>query len=561
MSNDLTTRARKAIKQIRENDERASYEDGLLGRINPSGPPTFVPRGRAGWKYVRIGTLPPVPARDNIGVPESRNLPVRVKKEIIVPGSGVITYSIVAILRDESLATVPGAPSSGVPIHHHNNLYFQETEFINVSAGAADAGKPIVLAATGQVDPSMIDLTSVDIGAVVHAATVETTPLDADETLILDSASSFALRRITWTTLKAFLKTYFDTLYELVGAIATHAALTVTHGATGAIVGTTNTQTLTDKTLTAPTIADFTNAAHDHGDADDGGNIPYTSVTGGPTQYTDELAQDAVGGMFTGNVETDIAATYQDATAKIDLVVSPTIVGDRIHAAASKATPVAADEWGFWDSVDSLLKKLTTTQLVTWLTTLFVDRMTAQTVAGDKTLSGTTTISQGSPLRGTAPGVGHGFTSLVAADVYVMIEPVTPTGGGLKITAFTDTDHRAFAFFGYIGHIDPANDTPGMSFGAGKLNGTTKGPLAAEETLAEFSNDGAVVVVIKGDGKVGVLTVTPTAMIDLPAGTTARASLRLRHGVAPTTPNDGDMWTTTAGLFVRINGATVGPLT
>ena len=37
-------------------------------------------------------------------------------------------------------------------------------------------------------------------------------------------------------------------------------------------------QTLTNKTLTTPTIADFTNAAHDHGDADDGGALA-TSIT------------------------------------------------------------------------------------------------------------------------------------------------------------------------------------------------------------------------------------------------------------------------------------------
>jgi hypothetical protein len=40
------------------------------------------------------------------------------------------------------------------------------------------------------------------------------------------------------------------------------------------------TQTFTNKTLTAPTIADLTNLQHDHGDADDGGLIPATSVTG-----------------------------------------------------------------------------------------------------------------------------------------------------------------------------------------------------------------------------------------------------------------------------------------
>ena len=44
------------------------------------------------------------------------------------------------------------------------------------------------------------------------------------------------------------------------------------------------------------------------------------------------------------------------------------------------------------------------------------------------------------------------------------------------------------------------------------------------------------------------------------AATTALSSCRLPHGTAPTAPVNGDMWTTTAGLYVRINGATVGPL-
>lgn len=40
----------------------------------------------------------------------------------------------------------------------------------------------------------------------------------------------------------------------------------------------------------------------------------------------------------------------------------------------------------------------------------------------------------------------------------------------------------------------------------------------------------------------------------------SQASIRLPHGVAPTAPGNGDVWTTTAGLFIRINNATVGPL-
>jgi hypothetical protein len=53
---------------------------------------------------------------------------------------------------------------------------------------------------------------------------------------------------------------------------------------------------------------------------------------------------------------------------------------------------------------------------------------------------------------------------------------------------------------------------------------------------------------------------TTTAFLTLPLATTAASSVRLPHGSAPTSPVNGDMWTTSSGLFVRINGATVGPL-
>jgi hypothetical protein len=48
--------------------------------------------------------------------------------------------------------------------------------------------------------------------------------------------------------------------------------------------------------------------------------------------------------------------------------------------------------------------------------------------------------------------------------------------------------------------------------------------------------------------------------VETPASVAARASLRAPHGVAPSAPIDGDVWSTTAGFFVRVNGVTVGPL-
>jgi hypothetical protein len=55
-------------------------------------------------------------------------------------------------------------------------------------------------------------------------------------------------------------------------------------------------------------------------------------------------------------------------------------------------------------------------------------------------------------------------------------------------------------------------------------------------------------------------TATFTGAVIAPAATTAIPSLRAPHGTAPSAPTNGDIWTTTTGLFVRINGATVSPI-
>lgn len=54
----------------------------------------------------------------------------------------------------------------------------------------------------------------------------------------------------------------------------------------------------------------------------------------------------------------------------------------------------------------------------------------------------------------------------------------------------------------------------------------------------------------------GLGSTLPTALVDLEGSTTARASLRIRTGVAPTAPNDGDIWNDGTDLKVRLGGTT-----
>lgn len=85
---------------------------------------------------------------------------------------------------------------------------------------------------------------------------------------------------------------------------------------------------------------------------------------------------------------------------------------------------------------------------------------------------------------------------------------------------------------------------------------TANGQLSIANAIFGVDNTGTGTTL--STGGIGIYVASPTAALDIIAGTTSRASLRIRKGVAPTAPNDGDIWYDDAAetLHVRINGVT-----
>jgi len=67
--------------------------------------------------------------------------------------------------------------------------------------------------------------TTTTIGTLINGATSKTTPVDADQVGLMDSAASNILKKLSWANIKSTLKTYFDTLY-----IPTSSNLYITTG-------------------------------------------------------------------------------------------------------------------------------------------------------------------------------------------------------------------------------------------------------------------------------------------------------------------------------------------
>jgi hypothetical protein len=215
--------------------------------------------------------------------------------------------------------------------------------------------------------------------------------------------------------------------------------------------------------------------------------------------------------------------------------------------------------------------------------TNYVDLATDQTVAGAKTWSSLGTFNLGLRLpHGTGPAVPvNGDLWTTTAGVFARINggTVGPFGTGTGNGTVTGVTATAPV-------VSSGGTAPIISMAAatttvnGYLTSTNWNTFNGKENVLTFTSPlsrttnaismPAASSSVNGyltstdwtnfNGKLALAGGTMTGKLNTVVSSTTTAGLNLPHGAAPTTPVNGDIWTTTAGIYTRINSTTVGLL-
>ncbi len=197
---------------------------------------------------------------------------------------------------------------------------------------------------------------------------------------------------------------------------------------------------------------------------------------------------------------------------------SPTGTGNYVKSASPTFT-------GTITAAALTLSGALTLSALTASTALALDGSKA-VVSVTNTGSGNNVLSAGPTLTGTI-----GAASMTLSGTLVSTGLITANGG---VT------------------IGGGTDVAGKIYLSAEYGVTVRGKTGSAFDSAILANNGAYVF----RNPVGTNTAEFVGILLSAPSEAAFAGFRVPHGTAPSSPVNGDIWTTTAGFFIRINGVT-----
>jgi len=194
---------------------------------------------------------------------------------------------------------------------------------------------------------------------------------------------------------------------------------------------------------------------------------------------------------------------------------------------------------------------------------------TADNYLAGKLGIGTTIPAMALDIEGTASTTGVQATRYTAASAgsspYMNFRRSRGTSASPVVVNQGD-NLGLFYFYGWKDEKpDPsgraAEWVPAAGFGGGVENDSATEHLVKgfiyfkTNTVGDFTSDGAERMRISNAGYLGVNITAPTALVHIGASTTARASLCLNAGTAPTAPVAGDIWNDSTQACIRSQSA------
>jgi hypothetical protein len=291
-------------------------------------------------------------------------------------------------------------------------------------------------------------------------------------------------------------------------------AVTSVAGRTGAVV-LSNTDISGLGTMATASAADYSTTTVANG--------LYYPLTGNPSSFL--VAADIAGKAnlaspsFTGNV------TITTNSASPALFVTQTGTGNilTLHDQAADTTFVSIDQNG----------KVNTIASTTAGAGFFITPGTAPTTP----INGDVWLTTGAA----------GVISYRAATATQTI----PTRELPNTFTNTNTFSGTFTASGTNASLGTATTASNVNVGTGAIASGTK-----TVSIGTAGTAGSTTNINIGTAAGGTSTANVNALLISRASTATQAGLRILPGVAPTSPVNGDIWTTTAGAFARINGAT-----